>query len=46
MDSGKTWQPTIDINSDVYEVCAHESDPDILAAASAIGLCISSDVMA
>src|SRR5690242_19617715 len=26
MDGGKTWQPTIDINSDVHEVRAHPSD--------------------
>jgi hypothetical protein len=41
MDGGRTWQPTIDINSDVHEVRAHEADPDIVVAASAIGLCIS-----
>jgi photosystem II stability/assembly factor-like uncharacterized protein len=43
MDGGRTWQPTIDINSDVHEVRAHQSDPDIVVAASAIGLCISHD---
>ena len=43
MDGGRTWQPTIDINSDVHEVCAHQTDPDIVVAASAIGLCISRD---
>jgi hypothetical protein len=43
MDGGRTWQPTIDINSDVHEVCAHQADPDIVVAASAIGLCISHD---
>lgn len=43
VDGGRTWQPTIDINSDVHEVCAHPSDPDIVVAASAIGLCISLD---
>ena len=43
MDGGKTWQPTIDINSDVHEVRAHQADPDIVVAASAIGLCISRD---
>ena len=42
-DGGITWHPTIDINSDVHEVCAHPTDPDIVAAASAIGLCISRD---
>ena len=43
MDGGRTWQPTIDINSDVHEVRAHQTDPDIVVAASAIGLCISHD---
>jgi photosystem II stability/assembly factor-like uncharacterized protein len=43
MDGGRTWQPTIDIMSDVHEVCAHPADPNIVAAASAIGLCISRD---
>ncbi len=43
MDGGRTWQPTIDINSDVHEVRAHQTDPDIVVAASAIGLCISRD---
>ncbi len=43
MDGGRTWQPTIDINSDVHEVRAHQVDPDIVVAASAIGLCISHD---
>jgi photosystem II stability/assembly factor-like uncharacterized protein len=42
-DGGKTWQPTIDINSDVHEVRAHPADPDLVAAASAVGLCISRD---
>jgi hypothetical protein len=43
MDGGRTWQPTIDINSDVHEVRAHQIDPDIVVAASAIGLCMSHD---
>ena len=43
MDGGRTWQPTIDINSDVHEVRAHQADPDIVVAASAIGLCMSHD---
>jgi hypothetical protein len=43
MDGGRTWQPTIDIHSDVHEVCAHPADPDVVVAASAIGLCISRD---
>lgn len=43
MDRGKSWQPTIDINSDVHEVCAHPTDPRIVVAAAAVGLCISRD---
>ncbi|HEX4170102.1 MAG TPA: hypothetical protein VHZ55_31940, partial [Bryobacteraceae bacterium] len=43
MDGGRTGQPTIDINCDVHEVRAHQADPDIVVAASAIGLCISHD---
>ena len=42
-DGGVTWQPTIDINSDVHEVRAHQADPDLIIAASAIGLCTSRD---
>jgi len=43
LDGGRTWQPTIDIKSDVHEVSAHPGDPDIVVAASAIGLSISRD---
>lgn len=43
MDGGRTWQPTIDINSDVHEVRAHPANPDIIAAAAGVGLCISRD---
>jgi hypothetical protein len=43
VDGGRTWQPTIDINSDVHEVRAHPANPDIVVAASAIGLCMSRD---
>jgi hypothetical protein len=43
MDGGRSWEPTIDINSDVHEVRAHQTNPDIVVAASAIGLCISRD---
>jgi hypothetical protein len=42
-DSGATWQPTIDIDTDVHEVCAHPTDPDLVIAAAGIGLCISQD---
>jgi hypothetical protein len=43
MDGGRTWHPTIDINSDVHEVRAHPANPDIVVAAAAVGLCISRD---
>ena len=42
-DGGVTWQPTIDVGSDVHEVCAHPTYPGIVIAAAAIGLCISRD---
>ena len=43
VDGGRTWQPTIDIHTDVHEVRGHPANPDIVAAASAVGLCISRD---
>jgi hypothetical protein len=43
LDGGRTWQPTIDINCDVHEVRAHPANPGIVAAAAAVGLCISRD---
>jgi len=43
VDGGKTWQPTIDINSDVHEVAGHPEDPELVVAAAAVGLCISRD---
>jgi hypothetical protein len=42
-DGGATWQPTIDVDSDVHEVRAHPHRPDVVMAASAIGLCSSRD---
>jgi hypothetical protein len=42
-DGGVTWQPTIDVESDVHEVCAHPFDPRTVIAAAAVGLCISRD---
>jgi hypothetical protein len=42
-DGGATWQPTIDVDSDVHEVCAHPDRPGIVIAAAAIGLCMSRD---
>jgi hypothetical protein len=43
IDSGLTWQPTIDIDSDVHEVCAHPDRLDFAVAAAAAGLCMSRD---
>lgn len=42
-DGGVTWQPTIDVDSDVHEVLAHPLDPGIVIAAAGTGLCISRD---
>ena len=42
-DGGATWQPTIDIDTDVHEVCAHPTDPNIVIAAAGAGLGISQD---
>ena len=42
-DAGVTWQPTIDVDSDVHDVCAHRGRPNIVIAAAAVGLCVSRD---
>jgi hypothetical protein len=42
-DGGETWHPTIDIDADVHEVSAHPNRPEVVAAASAVGLCTSRD---
>ena len=42
-DGGATWQPTIDVDSDVHEVRAHPNRPGVVMAAAAIGLCTSHD---
>jgi hypothetical protein len=42
-DSGATWQPTIDIDTDVHEVCAHPTDANLVIAAAGVGICISQD---
>src|SRR5260370_7829526 len=43
MDGGKTWQPTIDINSNVHEGRAHQTNPDLFVSASPIPLSITLD---
>ncbi len=42
-DAGLTWRPTIDVESDVHQVCAHPIRHDLVIAAAAKGLCISRD---
>jgi hypothetical protein len=43
LDHGATWIPTIDIDTDVHEVCAHPTNPHLVVAAAAVGLCVSKD---
>jgi hypothetical protein len=43
IDSGQNWQPTIYIDADVHEVRAHPNRPNVVAAAAAVGLCMSMD---
>jgi hypothetical protein len=43
IDGGATWKPTIDIDADVHQVCAHPTRPELVAAAAAAGLCLSRD---
>jgi photosystem II stability/assembly factor-like uncharacterized protein len=42
-DGGVTWQPTIEVDSDVHQVCTHPERPEIVVAATGIGLGISRD---
>ncbi len=42
-DNGSTWEPTIEVDHDVHEVRAHPSDPSVVMAAAAVGLCVSED---
>ena len=41
LDHGATWAATIDVEADVHEVCAHPTNPQLVIAAAAVGLCIS-----
>ncbi len=43
VDGGASWSPTIPVMYDVHEVCAHPSLPGLVAAACAMGLCLSHD---
>jgi len=42
-NDGERWEPTIDVDADVHEVIAHPSEPDVVLAAGAVGLCVSTD---
>ncbi|MGH8144426.1 MAG: WD40/YVTN/BNR-like repeat-containing protein, partial [Steroidobacteraceae bacterium] len=42
-DRGKSWQPTIDIDVDVHQVCTHPTRPEWAIAAAGAGLCVSHD---
>jgi hypothetical protein len=43
VDRGETWSPTMPVLFDVHEIRAHPSRPNLVAAAAAVGLCISDD---
>jgi hypothetical protein len=40
-DQGRTWEPTIDVDSDVHQVLAPEGRPGLVLAACAEGLALS-----
>jgi hypothetical protein len=42
-DDGERWEPTIDIDADVHQVISHPTEPDVVLAAGAVGLCVSVD---
>jgi len=42
-DGGETWSPTIPVMFDVHEVRSHPYIPTLIAAAAAVGLCVSHD---
>lgn len=42
-DGGRTWTPTVDIESDVHQVLAHPSRPEVVVAAAADGFGVSRD---
>lgn len=43
VDRGATWQPTIEVDTDVHEVRAHPKRTGVVVAAAAAGLCTSLD---
>jgi hypothetical protein len=42
-DGGATWQPTIDVDSDVHQVRPHPTRPEMVIAATGMGLGVSRD---
>ncbi len=42
-DGGDSWTPTIPVMFDVHEVCSHPHLSNLVAAAAAAGLCVSTD---
>ena len=42
-NQGESWTPTIPVMFDVHEVEGHPRLPNLIAAATAVGLCISED---
>jgi hypothetical protein len=42
-DGGSTWHATIAVESDVHQVLAHPTDPQLVVAATAVGLGVSQD---
>lgn len=42
-DRGQSWQPTIDFHADVHEVKTVRERPDLVLAATAVGLAMSTD---
>jgi hypothetical protein len=42
-DGGATWDATVPIDFDIHEVRAHQTLPNVVAAAAAVGLCVSQD---
>jgi hypothetical protein len=42
-DGGATWQPTIDVDCDVHQVRPHPSRPEMVIAATGVGLGVSRD---
>lgn len=42
-DGGRSWRPTLDIDTDVHQVLAHPTKSSLVLAASAVGLGVSDD---